>query len=193
MVVGLLGHYGMRYVLLVYAVLFVVWLGLSLIMKVFTRGLLPALLIDIPPYRPPYLKTLLIKFKMRTLGFLKEALPVVIVGVGVVNVLYAFGLLDGVARVTAPVFTRLLGLPSEAVLAVIVGFLRKDIGVGMLAPLGMSVKQLVIGSATLAMFFPCVATFVVLFKELGALDTVKSIGIMIVTALAVGGLLNLIL
>jgi hypothetical protein len=33
----------------------------------------------------------------------------------------------------------------------------------------------------------------VLFKELGPLDTVKSIGIMIVTALAVGGLLNLIL
>jgi ferrous iron transport protein B len=43
------------------------------------------------------------------------------------------------------------------------------------------------------MFFPCVATFVVLFKELGLLDTVKSISIMILTALAVGGLLNLIL
>jgi ferrous iron transport protein B len=193
MIVGLLGPFGLRYVALVYLVLFIVWLGLSLIMKLFTRGFVPALLIDIPPYRPPYVKTLLIKFKMRTLGFLKEALPVVIIGVGAINVLYAFGLLDGIARVASPVVTRLLGLPSEAVLAVIVGFLRKDIGVGMLAPLGLSVKQLVIGSATLAMFFPCVATFVVLFKELGALDTVKSIGIMIVTALAVGGLLNLIL
>jgi ferrous iron transport protein B len=193
MIVGLLGHYGLRYVALVYLVLFTVWVGLSLIMKVFTRGFVPSLLIDIPPYRPPYMKTLLIKFRMRTLGFLKEALPVVIIGVGVVNLLYALGLLEGIARVTSPVVTRLLGLPGEAVLAIIVGFLRKDIGVGMLAPLGMSVKQLVIGSATLAMFFPCIATFVVLFKELGALDTVKSIGIMIVTALAVGGLLNLIL
>ena len=193
MIVGLLGHYGLRYVALVYLVLFCVWLGLSLIMKFFTRGFVPALLIDIPPYRPPYMKTLLIKFKMRTLGFLKEALPFVILGVGAVNLLYAVGLLEGIARVTAPVVTRLLGLPGEAVLAIIVGFLRKDIGVGMLAPLGMSVKQLVIGSATLAMFFPCIATFVVLFKELGALDTVKAIGIMVVTALAVGGLLNLVL
>ena len=193
MVVGLLGPYGMRYVALVYGVLFAVWLGLAMIMKSFTRGFLPALLIEVPPYRAPYLRTLLVKFRMRTLGFLKEALPVVIVGVGAVNLLYALGVLQGLARFTSPVITRLLGLPEDAVLAIVVGFLRKDIGVGMLAPLNMSVKQLVIGSATLAMFFPCIATFVVLFKELGTLDTVKSIGIMIMTALAVGGLLNLVL
>jgi ferrous iron transport protein B len=193
MIVGLLGRYGIRYVALVYFVLFCVWTCLALIMKVFTRGFLPALLIDIPPYRPPYMKALLIKFRMRTLGFLKEALPVVIVGVGAVNLLYALGLLEGLARIASPMITRLLGLPREAVIAVVIGFLRKDIGVGMLAPLNMNVKQLVIGCATLAMFFPCIATFVVLFRELGPLDTVKSIGIMIVTALAVGGLLNLVL
>jgi ferrous iron transport protein B len=118
---------------------------------------------------------------------------VVIVGVAAVNALYAVGILERLAGLTSPVVTRLLGLPEDAVLAVVIGFLRKDIGVGMLAPLGMTVKQLVIGSATLAMFFPCIATFVVLFKELGALDTVKSIGIMVATAIGVGALLNLIL
>ncbi len=193
MIIGLLGPYGLKYVALVYAVLFVVWLSLGMIMKAFTRGFLPALLIDIPPYRPPYMKTLLMKFRMRSLGFLKDAIPVVVIGVGVVNLFYALGVLEHIAKLTSPVITRLLGLPNEAVLAVVIGFLRKDIGVGMLAPLGLSVRQLVIGCATLAMFFPCVATFVVLFKELGTLDTVKSIGIMIVTALAVGGLLNLLL
>jgi ferrous iron transport protein B len=193
MIVGLLGPYGMRYVGLVYLVLFLVWLSLALIMKLFTRGFLPGLLIPIPPYRAPDMKTLMIKFRMRALGFLREALPVVILGVAVVNLLYALGVLDVLARATSPVITRLLGLPQEAVLAVVIGFLRKDIGVGMLAPLGMSVKQLVIGSATLAMFFPCIATFVVLFKELGPLDTVKSICIMIATALAVGTVLNVLL
>jgi len=193
MIVGLLGPYGMRYVALVYGVLFTVWLCLVLIMRLFTRGFLPGLLIEIPPYRLPYMKALMMKFKMRTLGFLKEALPVVMVGVAAVNVLYALGVMEILARLTSPVVTRLLGLPEEAVLAVVIGFLRKDIGVGMLAPLGMTVKQLVIGSTTLAMFFPCIATFVVLFKELGVLDTVKSIGIMVTTAIGVGALLNLIL
>ena len=193
MIVGLLGPFGMRYVALVYLVLFLVWLALGFILKSFTRGVVPALLTDIPPYRPPYMKTLLIKFRMRSLGFLKEALPVVIIGVAAVNLLYALGILNGLVRITSPVVTRLLGLPPEAVLAIVIGFLRKDIGVGMLAPLNMTIKQLVIGSTTLAMFFPCVATFVVLFRELGPLDTLKSIGVMILTALVVGGLLNLIL
>jgi ferrous iron transport protein B len=193
MIVGLLGPYGMRYVALVYLVLFVVWLCLGLVMRLFTRGFLPGLLIEIPPYRLPYMKTLMMKFRMRTLGFLKEALPVVLLGVAAVNALYALGILHRLAEFTSPVVTRLLGLPEDAVLAVVVGFLRKDIGVGMLAPLGLTVKQMVIGSATLAMFFPCIATFVVLFKELGALDTVKSIGIMVVTAIGVGTILNLIL
>jgi ferrous iron transport protein B len=45
----------------------------------------------------------------------------------------------------------------------------------------------------LTMFFPCIATFVVLFREVGIIDTLKSIGIMITVALLAGGLLNLIL
>jgi len=193
MIVGLLGHYGMRYVAFVYGVLFVVWIVLGLLMKTVARGILPALLIEIPPYRPPHLRSLLVKFRMRTLGFLKEALPVVLVGVVVINLFYALGILDSMANLTAPVVTKVLGLPKEAVLAMIVGFLRKDIGIGMLAPLGLSVKQLIIGCTTLAMFFPCIATFVILFKELGTLDTVKSMGVMVATSLVVGGILNLVL
>ena len=193
MIVGLLGHYGMRYVAFVYGVLFVVWLVLGFLMKTVARGILPALLIEIPPYRPPHLRSLIVKFKMRTLGFLKEALPVVLVGVVVINLFYALGILDSLANLTAPVVTKVLGLPKEAVLAMIVGFLRKDIGIGMLAPLGLSVKQLIIGCTTLAMFFPCIATFVILFKELGTLDTVKSMGVMVATSLVVGGILNLVL
>lgn len=193
MIVGLLGHYGMRYVAFVYGVLFVVWLILGLVMRAATRGILPALLIEIPPYRPPHLRSLLVKFKMRTFGFLKEALPVVLIGVVVINLFYAMGILDSLADVTAPIITKVLGLPKEAVLAVIVGFLRKDIGIGMLAPLGLSVKQLIIGCTTLAMFFPCIATFVILFKELGPADTVKAIGVMVATSLVVGGMLNIVL
>jgi ferrous iron transport protein B len=43
------------------------------------------------------------------------------------------------------------------------------------------------------MFFPCIATFVVLLRELGIRDLLKSVVIMIVASLAVGGLLNVIL
>jgi len=74
-----------------------------------------------------------------------------------------------------------------------VGFLRKDVAVGMLIPLGLTIKQLVIASVVLAMYFPCVATFTVLIRELGVIDMLKSAVIMILSSLIVGGLLNLIL
>jgi ferrous iron transport protein B len=63
----------------------------------------------------------------------------------------------------------------------------------MLVPLGLGLKQIVIASVVLAMYFPCAATFAVLVKELGVKDMVKSAAIMIFSAILVGGLLNLVL
>lgn len=111
----------------------------------------------------------------------------------IVNILYTLGIIQFVGEITAPVVTRVLGLPQEAVGALIVGFLRKDVAVGMLIPLGLTAKQLIIASVVLAMYFPCVATFATLVKELGVVDMLKSAGIMIISSLLVGGLLNLIL
>ncbi len=74
-----------------------------------------------------------------------------------------------------------------------VGGLRKDVAVGMLVPLGLTVKQLVIASVVLAMYFPCVATFATLIRELGVADMLKSAVVMIISTLLVGGLLNFVL
>jgi ferrous iron transport protein B len=91
------------------------------------------------------------------------------------------------------VVTGILGLPREAVGALIIGFLRKDVAVGMLLPLGLNLSQLIVASVVLAMYFPCVATFIILLKEMGVKDMLKTASIMIVTSLIVGGILNLIL
>jgi len=63
----------------------------------------------------------------------------------------------------------------------------------MLGTLDLTAKQLVVAATVLAMFFPCIATFVVLFKELGIADMFKSILVMLISSLIVGGLLNAIL
>ncbi|PJA48224.1 MAG: ferrous iron transporter B, partial [Syntrophobacterales bacterium CG_4_9_14_3_um_filter_49_8] len=103
------------------------------------------------------------------------------------------GIFGVIANFTAPVVTGLLGLPKEAVTALVIGFLRKDVAVGMLAPLALTAEQLVVGSVVLAMSFPCIATFIVLLRELGVVGMVKATGIMISAALIVGGLLNVVL
>jgi len=193
MIVGLVGRHGVQYVAIVFGTLFIVWIVLGLILNRFTRGLSPELLIEIPPYRIPPWRTVSQKLWMRTYGFLKEAVPIILGAVLVINILYVLGVFDAIADFTAPVITGLLGLPKEAVTAIVVGFLRKDVALGLLAPLSLSANQLVIGSVVLAMFFPCIATYVVLLRELGVKNLLKASGIMVVAALLVGGLLNLIL
>jgi ferrous iron transport protein B len=116
-----------------------------------------------------------------------------LLGVLIANLLYTFGIIQFIGKITAPVFNHFLGLPEEAAGALVIGFLRKDLAVGMLIPLQLSLKQLIVASVVLSMYFPCVATFAVLLKELGIADMVKSSIIMLLSALLTGGLLNLLL
>ncbi len=193
MIFGLLGKFGGWYVGIVYLTLFVSWVILGRVLNFVLKGVSPELIMEIPPYRFPVLYSLLKKLWMRLFFFLKEALPIVFLGVIAVNILYVLKVFDAVANFTAPIVTHLLGLPKEAVIALSVGFLRKDVAMGMLGTLSLTVRQLTVASVVLAMSFPCIATFVVLIKELGVKDTLKSISIMVVSSLAVGGILNLIL
>jgi ferrous iron transport protein B len=193
MIFGLVGERGWQYVAIVYGTLFAVWIILGIILNHAIKGFSPELLVEIPPYRLPSWRAVLQKLWMRVYGFLVEAIPIILGAVAVINILYAVGIFNAVANFTAPVVTGFLGLPKEAVSALAVGFLRKDVALGMLAPLALSTKQLITGSVVLAMFFPCIATFVVLLRELGVINMLKSVGIMITTALLVGGILNLTL
>ncbi|HID10851.1 MAG TPA: ferrous iron transporter B [Candidatus Latescibacteria bacterium] len=193
MVVGLLGKYGPKGLGSVFGTLLILWLGLGMALKKLIRGETPEIVVDIPPYRAPYWGALAKKLWMRMRWFLTEAVPFVLLGVFVVNLLYSLDVIDFLGKLLSPVLTTILGLPPEAVGALIVGFLRKDVAVGMLAPLGLSFKQLIVASVVLCTYFPCVATFVTLFRELGLKDMSKATFIMVGIALSVGGLLNFLL
>jgi len=193
MIFGLVGEHGGSYVGIVYLSLFIAWAVIGRFLSVILKGQSPELVMEVPPYRLPSLQTIAKKLWMRMVGFLKEALPIVLLGVLVVNILYFLKVFDFIADLTSPIITNVFGLPKEAVVAMAIGFLRKDVAVGMLGTLGLTAEQLVVASTVLAMFFPCIATFAVLFKELGVTDTLKSIMVMLISSLIFGGLLNAIL
>jgi ferrous iron transport protein B len=192
-IAGLIGRHGAKGMGIVFGTLFLVWVIVGFLLNKLLKGESPEIFIEIPPYRLPYPGALFKKLWIRIRGFLKEAIPFVLLGVLIVNLLYTLSIIKFLGRIAAPVVTGFLGLPREAVGALIVGFLRKDVAVGMLLPLGLNLNQLIVASVVLAMYFPCVATFVVLLKELGVKDMLKTTSIMIVASLIVGGILNLIL
>jgi ferrous iron transport protein B len=193
MIIGLVGQQGIGYVVMVYGSLFISWIIIGLILNRAVRGFNPELLVEIPPYRLPPWRVVGEKLWLRVSGFIKEALPIVIGAVLVVNILYILGVFNAIADITAPVLTGLWGLPKETITALAVGFLRKDVAMGMLTPLALTAKQLVISSTVLATLFPCVATFVILARELGVRDLLKAVGVMLAAALIMGSLQNLIL
>jgi ferrous iron transport protein B len=193
MIIGLVGPEGWQYVAMIYGTLFVVWLVLGLIINRVARGFSPELLIEIPPYRRPSWRAVFTKLWMRVYGFLREALPIILIAIFAIGILYHLGVFDAIANFTAPVVSGLFGLPEDGVVAIVVGFLRKDVAIGLLAPLSLSAGQLVVGCVVLTMFFPCIAAFVVLARELGLRGLLAAIGIMLAATAIVGGLLNLVL
>jgi len=132
------------------------------------------------------------KLWIRVLGFIIEAVPIMIIAVPVINLLYVTGIFQAIADFTAPVVSGLLGLPSSAIAAIFVAVFRMDAAMALLAPLQLTAKQLVVSSVVLVMFFPCIASLTVMLREMGFWSLLKALGIMIFAGLVVGGLLNLL-
>ena len=190
---GILGHHGAVYVASIYFILFIVWIVLGRILNALMEGNIPELILEIPPYRLPSMRAVSRKLWMRMASYFKEAVPFVLLGVLAVNVLNYLNTLKILADAAAPLMTRVFGLPKEAVFALVLGFLRKDVAIGMLGALSLTPKQMIISVTVLCMSFPCIATFVVLAKELGARSLFKATLIMLTASLGVGAILNLVL
>ena len=193
MIFGMLAPYGLKYILTVYLTLFFTFVGTGFILHRFIGGESPEIFMEIPPYRMPNPGSLFRKTFIRVREFLKEAVPYIALGMIVMNFFYLSGLMHIIGEALRPVVSGLLGLPSDAATVLIIGFLRKDVGIGMFAPLDMTPQQLVIASVVLAMYFPCVATFMVMLKELGVSGTLKSVALRLVAALLVGTTLHFLL
>jgi ferrous iron transport protein B len=192
-VFGVLGRYGLRYVAIVYGTLALVYLSAGILLNRIVGGESPELFAEIPRYRKPAWRTTWRKTLLRTKSYVADAVPWMLGGVALVNVLYATGAMHWLARLAAPVVEGLWGLPGSAVVALLMGVMRKYVAVGMLLPLGMTPAQLTVAVTVLSVYLPCAATFAVLIKELGLRDTAKALALMVVVSVLVGGLLRVVL
>ncbi|HHF56024.1 MAG TPA: ferrous iron transporter B [Thermoplasmatales archaeon] len=193
MIFGVLGAYGIKYIAMVFVTLAIIYLIAGIILGRVVKGESPEIFMEIPPYRMPSVRAVAKKLAMRVQWYLKDAIPWLFFGVFVINVLYVIHFIDFISNLFKPVVATWFGLKKEAAVALIAGFLRKDLAVGMLLPLNMSPEQLVIASTILTIYFPCVATFTILIRELGLKDMLKTLAIMLFVAFVVGGVQRLLL
>ena len=192
MILSLLAPFPIHYTLAVFAAIAAAGIASSLLLSRLLKGETPELFLEIPPYQTPCAPILAKKVYFRLKDFLLEAVPMIILGVLVVNLMEMGGVLQGLAAFFEPAVTGLLGLPAETVSVMTLGFLRKDISIAMLTPFALTPGAIVVASVFLSLYLPCLGSFMVTVRELGARDAAKVFAINFAAALLFASGLNFI-
>jgi ferrous iron transport protein B len=176
-------------------------LGSMMVVGAIANKILPGsrscFIIEIPPLRRPLLLNVLVKIKMRMVWYLKEAVPLFILGTAILFFLDAFGVLRVIEQRASPLITGVLGLPAQTTGSFIMGFLRRDYGSAglyVMAKQGLlSPRQMLVSIMVITLFVPCVAQFFMMIKERGW-KTASAIFVFVTAyAFAFGGMLNMAL
>ncbi|OGS17862.1 MAG: ferrous iron transporter B [Elusimicrobia bacterium RIFOXYA2_FULL_40_6] len=193
MIFSLGAKYGVHAIFMIFFILFVIAVVTSLILNLFLKGDAPELFVEIPPYRVPRIATLLNKLWFRTKGFFSEAVPMIIAGVFIINIMDIIGFTGLIAVWIGRPVAYLLNLPENIVSVMLMGFLRKDVSIALLAPLGLNAKQFIVSSIFLVLYLPCIASFFTLLKEMGAKVTFKITFVILTIAFCTAFILNRLL
>jgi ferrous iron transport protein B len=186
MIVSLGMGYGVGTVLAVFASLAAVALLANLALNAVMKGEKAELFTEIPSYRVPRPSLIARKLGRRLAGYFAEVLPMIALGVLVLNLLNALGAIAVATDAIRGPARAVLGLPEEIAPIMILGFLRKDVSIALLAPLGLSAGQFVVASVFLSLYMPCMAAFFTLARELGILGALR-IALLVFVSATVGG------
>lgn len=154
-------------------------------------------ILELPPLRVPQPANILIKTLARMEWYLREAVPLFVLGTLVLFVADRLQVLGVLESAVAPVVHGLLGLPREAAQAFVIGFLRRDFGAAGLYRLAhegrLEPVQVLVAAVTITLFIPCIANFFVIVKERGWRTGLAVAAFITAFALGVGALLNAVL
>ena len=179
-----------------------VWLGATLA-TIFLVGYLASkvvrgdsgdFIIEIPPMRMPRFSNIAIKVLARTEWYLKEAVPLFILGTLILYGLHVTHLLEIIQRAMSPLVVNALGLPAQAANAFVIGFLRRDYGAAGLFTMqsngALDPNQTVIALTVISLFIPCVANLLVMMRERGTRVAIAMAVFITVYAFGMGALMN---
>jgi ferrous iron transport protein B len=154
-------------------------------------------ILEIPPLRIPLLSNVGVKTLARMEWYLKEAVPLFILGTLILFALHKTNLLTLLEKSAAPLIVYWLGLPAKVTEAFIIGFLRRDYGAAglfILAKEGqLNAHQILVSLVTITLFIPCIAQFFMMIKERGLRKALWISAAIFPIAFGMGGMINFVL
>jgi ferrous iron transport protein B len=201
-VFGLVGKYvGLLWALGLYVFAMALIFIVGKISSKFLIGEPVELIMPMPDYKTPQIKTIIYQTWDALKEFIFIAAPIVIISGVVIQAINLAGWMPSISLLLSPITVTWLGLPAITGILLIFGILRKELILVMLAAyLGTTNFSAVLSSqqmitlAVVSMFYiPCVATISVLWKEYGWKKAMAVCILEILFAILLAGLVKRIL
>jgi len=196
-ILGLVGAFlGMQWALALYIIdLAIVFLLGRLAFKALP-GEPTALIMEMPDYRIPHLKTIVKQTWFRLREFLEISFPLIIVSSVIIKLVEVYGLLKPLSQILSPITVNWLGLPEITGVTLIFGILRKELTLIMLAALlgttnfqaVLTPLQMFVFTLVVMLYIPCIATIAACTREFGWKKALTITVIEILFAILAGGL-----
>ncbi len=196
-VFGLVGKYvGIVWAMGLYLFAMVVIFIAGKILSKLLPGEPVELIMPMPDYKTPNLKSILYQTWDALKEFIYIAAPIVIIAGVVIQAINLAGWMPAISSFLSPVTVNWLGLPAIAGILLIFGILRKELILVMLAAyLGttefaevLSHVQMITLAVVSMFYVPCIATVSVLWKEYGWKKALAVTLIEILFAIVLAGL-----
>jgi len=155
------------------------------------------LIMEMPPYKKPTIRNILVKTWSRTKDFVYVAFPIIIAGSFTIEALAITGAMQSIVNSLSPLFKDWLGLPAVAGIPLIFGILRKELTLILLQESlqqqGMTIQQLthpqlIVFSLVTMIYIPCIATIAACIREFGLKKALLITFIDIGLAFLIGGI-----
>ncbi len=186
---GLIGYFlGPHLAFLLYVINLVVIAAAGKLLMVLFPRVTPGLILEIPTYKLPSLRVIVAKVWLQLRGFLRYAVPLLVLGTVVMSLL-EYAEIDRYLNLAVSPITWMLGLPLALGVPLIFGVFRKELSLVMLfQALGtaqvatvLTAGQMMTYTLFVLFYIPCLATIAVLRRELGNAQT----GLVIATTTAI--------
>ncbi len=188
--IALLGDQSILALVFVYAVSFMAILVAGAVLNRVIPGESEPMLMEVPNLLKPSSSALIQKIWIRIKQFLLEAEIPMIAGILFAALLVETGLLLVIGDVLKPLVEGWLGLPKEASLALMLGIVRRELGVLPLLELELTTLQLIVGSLVALFYLPCITVMAIIIKEFNLKMSFYVLGFTTITAFTLAGLFN---
>ncbi len=160
-------QHGAMTVIAIFVILLVFSLFVNTILNRLMKGDVAEMFVDIPHYRRPRVRMMARKIWLRVIEYFREVVPMIVAGVLVIHILDALQIIHFISVLVGKPLAWLLGMPGDIAPVLVLGFLRKDVSIALLAPFSLNSHQFIIASIFMVLYVPCIASFFTLVRELG--------------------------